>query len=231
MSHPVYIVTGAFGALGQVVVRTLASQGARIAALDAAPSVPEALQREFAGHLLLPGCDLARADATEAAVASVLAHHGRIDGLVNVAGGFRWETIAEGDPATWDLMFTMNVKTALHACRAALPALKASGAGRIVNIGAGAAARAGLGMGAYAASKAGVMRLTEALAEETKDQGVRVNAVLPSIIDTPVNRKDMPDADFSRWVAPEALADAVAFLLSDASRAITGAGLVVNGRV
>lgn len=231
MSHPVYIVTGAFGALGQVVVRTLASQGARIAALDAASSVPDVLQREFADHLLLPGCDLARADATEAAVARVLAHHGRIDGLVNVAGGFRWETIADGDPATWDLMFTMNVKTALHACRAALPALKASGAGRIVNVGAGAAARAGLGMGAYAASKAGVMRLTEALAEETKDQGVRVNAVLPSIIDTPVNRKDMPDADFSRWVAPEALADAVAFLLSDAARAITGAGLVVNGRV
>lgn len=231
MSHPVYIVTGAFGALGQVVVRTLASQGARIAALDAAPSVPDALQREFAAHLLLPGCDLARADATEAAVARVLAHLGRIDGLVNVAGGFRWETIAEGDPATWDLMFTMNVKTALHACRAALPALKASGAGRIVNVGAGAAARAGLGMGAYAASKAGVMRLTEALAEETKDHGVRVNAVLPSIIDTPVNRRDMPDADFSRWVAPEALADAVAFLLSDAARAVTGAGLAVNGRV
>lgn len=231
MSQPVYIVTGAFGALGQVVLRTLAGQGARVAGLDAAPSAPGALAADLAAHLLRPGCDLGRADATQAAVDEVARHFGRIDGLVNVAGGFRWETVADGDPATWDLLFTMNVKTALHACRAVLPALKAAGGGRIVNIGAGAATRAGLGMGAYAASKAGVMRLTEALAEETKDHGITVNAILPSIIDTPTNRHDMPDADFSRWVAPQALADVVAFLLSDAARAITGAGIAVNGRV
>ena len=108
--------------------------------------------------------------------------------------------------------------------------LRASG-GAIVNIGAAASIKAAMGMGAYAASKAGVARLTEALAEELKDAGVRVNAVLPSIIDTPANRKDMPDADFTRWVTPEALANVIAFLLSPEASAVTGALLPVTGRV
>jgi NAD(P)-dependent dehydrogenase (short-subunit alcohol dehydrogenase family) len=104
-------------------------------------------------------------------------------------------------------------------------------AGRIVNIGAAGAAKAGKGTGAYAASKAGVAKLTEALAEELKDQGINVNAVLPSILDTAPNRADMPDADFTRWVAPAALADVVVFLASNGARAITGASIPVSGRV
>jgi len=124
----------------------------------------------------------------------------------------------------------MNVRTALIATRSVLPLLKAS-KGAVVNVGANAAAKAGAGMGAYAASKAGVARLTEALAEELKDEGVRVNAVLPSIIDTPANRADMPDADFSRWVSPENLAQVIAFLLSPDATAVTGALLPVIGRV
>jgi NAD(P)-dependent dehydrogenase (short-subunit alcohol dehydrogenase family) len=116
------------------------------------------------------------------------------------------------------------------ASRAALPLFRASG-GAIVNVGAAAAQKAGLGMGAYAASKAGVARLTESLAEELKDKSVRVNAVLPSIIDTPVNRKEMPDAAFDRWVTPASLAEVIRFLLSAASRDITGALIPVTGRV
>jgi NAD(P)-dependent dehydrogenase (short-subunit alcohol dehydrogenase family) len=231
MNKTVYIVTGAFGALGRSVAATLARQGASLALLDAAPTVPDAIAGAYAQHLLLPGVDLANAAATEAAAQRVQARFGGLDGVVNVAGGFRWETIADGSPETWDLMYTLNVKTALHTCRAALPLLKTRGAGRIVNIGAGAAARAGMGMGAYAASKAGVLRLTEALAEECKELGINVNCILPSIIDTPANRRDMPEADFSRWVAPEAIADVVAFLLGDGARAITGAGIAVSGRV
>ena len=229
------IVTGAFGALGQVVARTLAAQGARVALLDAAAGVPESLAREFQAHLLLAGTDLSRFDATQAAIAQVAQRFEAIDALVNIAGGFRWETIEDGDPATWDRMHTLNLMTAMHACKATLPALlkRASerGAARIVNIGAGAAAKAAKGMGAYAASKAGVLRLTEALSEETKDRGLTVNAILPGIIDTPANRKDMPDADTSQWVTPEAIADVLAFLLSDAARAITGAGIPVMGRL
>jgi NAD(P)-dependent dehydrogenase (short-subunit alcohol dehydrogenase family) len=192
--------------------------------------VPDGFAREFAAHLVLPGVDLSKADATQAMVAQVVARCGGLDAVVNIAGGFRWETVADGDPATWDALFTMNLKTALHVCKASLPHLLGRDGARIVNVGAGAAAKATAGMGAYAASKAGVLRLTEALADETKDRGLTVNAVLPGIIDTPANRKDMPQADFSRWVAPQALADVVAFLLSDAARAITGVGIPVTGR-
>lgn len=231
MQDKTVIVTGAFGALGRVVARTLAAKGAKLALVDAAPAVPEALAGEFAGHLLLPGVDLTHQAATEAMVAKVVSTHRTLDAVVNIAGGFRWETIVDGDPATWDAMFTLNVKTTLHVCRASLPHMLDRPGSRIVNIGAGAAGKAAAGMGAYAASKSGVLRLTEALSEETKDRGLTVNAILPSIIDTPANRKDMPDADVSRWVAPEAVADVVAFLLSDAARAITGAGIPVAGRV
>ena len=228
---PVYLVTGAFGALGTAVVDRLAALPARVALVDAAPVPPAGRELADAALLLLPGVDLSDAAATAAAVQRAAGHWGRLDGVVNVAGAFRWETVADGSPATWDLMFTLNVKTALHTCRAALPLLKARGAGRIVNIGAGAAARAGAGMGAYAASKSGVLRLTEALAEECKDAGINVNAILPSTLDTPANRRDMPDADFTRWVAPAALADVVVFLLGDGARAVTGAAIAVNGRV
>ncbi|HET6545127.1 MAG TPA: SDR family oxidoreductase, partial [Rhodanobacteraceae bacterium] len=136
-----------------------------------------------------------------------------------------------GNLDTWDLLYRVNLRTAAAASKAALTHLRAGGGGRIVNIGAGAADKAGAGMGAYAASKAGVARLTEALAEELKDDHVTVNAVLPSIIDTPPNRADMPNADFARWVKPEQLADLILFLLSDRAQAITGALIPVRGRV
>ena len=128
-------------------------------------------------------------------------------------------------------MFAVNVKTALFTSRAAIPFLKQSGQGRIINIGANAALKAGAGMGAYAASKSGVHRLTESLAEELKADGITVNAVLPSIIDTPANRADMPKADFATWVSPRALAEVILFLASDAGAPVTGALLTVTGRV
>jgi NAD(P)-dependent dehydrogenase (short-subunit alcohol dehydrogenase family) len=227
----IVIVTGAFGALGRVTARTLAAHGAKVALVDAAPAVPAEIVEEFTGQLVLPAVDLANAQATQAMVAKVVARYGALNGVVNVAGAFRWETIAEGEVGTWDLLYTVNLKTALNVCRASLPHLAGRPHARIVNIGAGAAGKAAAGMGAYAASKSAVLRLTEALAEEMKDQGVNVNAILPSIIDTPANRKDMPQADFTRWVAPEAVADVIAFLLSDGARAITGAGIAVAGRV
>jgi NAD(P)-dependent dehydrogenase (short-subunit alcohol dehydrogenase family) len=125
----------------------------------------------------------------------------------------------------------MNVETAANATRAAIPALRASGSGRIVNVGANGAVKAGAGMGAYAASKAGVHKLTEALAEELKADGVTVNAVLPSILDTPANRADMPGADVETWVKPDDLAAVILFLASERARAVTGALLPVTGRV
>jgi len=224
------VVTGAFGALGGAVARRFASRGVRLGLLGREP-VPAALRQEFgAAHVLLGGVDLTVQEAASAAMQSVAAATGGFQVLVSVAGAFRWETLAEGDVSTWELMFAMNLKTAVVASKAALPHLIAAGGGRIVNIGAGAAGRAAAGMGAYAASKAGVERLTEALAAELRDRNVTVNAILPGTIDTAANRAAMPDADVARWVEPEAVADVVVFLASDAARAVTGAALRVFGR-
>ena len=221
-------ITGAFGALGSAIVQTALARGMKVAAVDrsAQPHVPEAL----AGAHLFGGVDLGHAEAAAEAFARVAAELGGLDALVNVAGGFHWETLDGGKLETWDQMFAMNLRTAVASSQAALPHLLAHG-GSIVNVGANGASKAGAGMGAYAASKAGVARFTEALAEELKDRGITVNAVLPSTIDTAANRADMPKADFSRWVQPSQLADVILFLVSDQARAITGALLPVIGRV
>jgi NAD(P)-dependent dehydrogenase (short-subunit alcohol dehydrogenase family) len=216
-------VTGAAGVLGRETVALLARGGWQVVGIDLAPMPPDGLM------LALGEIDLAN-EAAMAAAAVRIAGLGRLDGLVNIAGGFRWETVADGSAETWDRLYAINVRTALVTSRALLPLLAAS-RGAIVNVGAAASARAGVGMGAYAASKAGVARLTEALAEEQKQAGVRVNAVLPSIIDTPANRADMPGAAFDTWVAPGELAQVIAFLLSPAASAVTGALIPVTGRV
>ena len=228
MQKHVIAITGAFGVLGSAVTKAFAARGAQVALIDHAPTPAGAPGTVDALHV--GGVDLADPAAAERAVTAVLDHFGRLDVLVNIAGGFRWETLSGGRADTWDAMYAMNLKSAVNACRAALDALVASGRGRIVNVGAAAALKAGAGMGAYAASKAGVAKLTEALAEELKDRGVTVNAVLPSILDTPGNRRDMPDADFSRWVSPDALASVIAFLASEDAAAITGACIPVTHR-
>jgi NAD(P)-dependent dehydrogenase (short-subunit alcohol dehydrogenase family) len=226
MDGKVIVVTGASGALGKVVAETAQARGARVAGIDhAASSIPAT-----AGRLELGGVDLTDAAAAKKAVDAVVAHFGRCDALINIAGGFAFETVADGNPKTWQRMYALNVLTALNASQSAIPHLVASRAGRIVNVGAMGALQAGAGMGAYAASKAGVHRLTEALAAEWKGK-ITVNAVLPSTIDTTANRASMPTADFGKWVRPEELADVILFLVSDAASAVTGALLPVSGRV
>jgi len=225
------VVTGAFGNLGLAVARAFREQGERLALLDHAQPAA-GLGADFgAPHCVLAGVDLTSVASAGAAMASVRETLGSIDVLVNIAGGFRWQTLEQGDIDGWDRMFAMNLKTAVVATKAALPQLLQSPAGRIINVGAGAAARpAGAGMGAYTASKAGVHKLTESLAEELKDRGITVNAVLPGIIDTPQNRADMPNADYSRWVAPAAIAAVIAFLASRQAAAVTGALIPVYGK-
>ena len=226
MNGKVVVVTGASGALGKVVAEMALARGARVAGVDHAPSrISDTAQR-----IELGGVDLTDPAQAKKAIDAVVAHFGRLDVLANIAGGFAFEAVAEGDPKTWQRMYMLNVLTALNASQAALPHLVKSGAGRIVNVGALGALQAGAGMGAYAASKAGVHRLTEALSAEWKGK-ITVNAVLPSIIDTAANRTDMPKADFGKWVTPEELAEVILFLASDAASAITGALLPVSGRV
>jgi NAD(P)-dependent dehydrogenase (short-subunit alcohol dehydrogenase family) len=226
MQGKVVVVTGASGALGRVVVASALAKGAKVAGIDHAASAIEATSQ----RIELGGIDLTDAVEARNTIDAAVSHFGKLDALINTAGGFAFETILDGDPKTWQRMYSLNVLTALNTCRSAIPHLVRSKAGRIINVGAMGALQAGVGMGPYAASKAGVHRLTEALAAEWKGK-ITVNAVLPSIIDTAANRASMPDADFEKWVRPEELAEVILFLASDAASAVTGALLPVNGRV
>lgn len=222
-------VTGGLGRLGQQLGELLAARGAQVALIDRHTASAE--HPAPAGTVVVGGVDLADEASAGAGLQQAAALLGGLDGLVNVAGGFAWEKIEGGHAATWDQQYTMNLKSAVLASQAALPLLLPQPGASIVNVGAAAAQKAGLGMGAYAAAKAGVARFTEALAEEFKARGLRVNAVLPSVLDTPANRADMPDADPTLWVSTDELARVIAFLLSDEASAVTGASVPVMGRV
>jgi NAD(P)-dependent dehydrogenase (short-subunit alcohol dehydrogenase family) len=228
LSGKVLVVTGSGGALGQAVASTLSGYGATLALIDHAPAPSSAPAR---GVTHYGGVDLTDGAAARAVMERAVNDAGGLHGLINVAGGFHWEELAGGTLDSWDSMYRINLRTAVASCQAALPFLLQAGGGRIVNVGAMGANKAGRGMGAYAASKAGVAKLTEALAEELKDRGITVNAILPSTLDTPKNRLDLPKADFTRWVTPVEAAEVIAFLVSDAARAVTGALIPVVGRV
>ena len=232
LSGKVLVVTGSGGVLGQAVAAALRGRGATLALIDHAPAQPaqpaQAAQAPATFHY--GGIDLAQEDAARSVMERIARDAGRLDGLINVAGAFRWEKLAGGTLESWDSMYRINLRTAVAACQAAVPFMLQAGGGRIVNVGAMAAAKAAGGMGAYAASKAGVAKLTETLADELKDRGITVNAILPSTLDTPKNRLDMPGADFTRWVTPADAAEVIAFLVSDAARAVTGALIPVVGR-
>ncbi|WP_421849285.1 SDR family NAD(P)-dependent oxidoreductase [Novosphingobium sp.] len=218
------VITGGFGALGTHVSRAFLALGDYVSRVDVAPSsaIPLVGGRDF------PGVDLTDDEACARTVAAIVSAFGGIDVLINVAGGFVWETLDGGSSASWQRMFAMNVLTTGMMTKAALPALLESPAGRVINVGANAAVHSEAGMGAYAAAKAGVHRQTESLAAELVATRVTVNAVLPSIIDTPGIRAAMPAADTSQWVEPEAIADVMVFLASPAGRSISGALIPVT---
>jgi NAD(P)-dependent dehydrogenase (short-subunit alcohol dehydrogenase family) len=221
------LVTGASGNLGRAVAHAFAQAGARVVLLDrhAAP-LPEA----GSGHLALRA-DLLDADSLSKAIGEAVQACGRIDVVCNLAGGFAMGTgIHETSAADWNRLFDMNVGTVLNMARAVVPHMLAAGGGAMVNVGANSAARGLAQMGAYCASKDALARVTESMSAELRDQGIRVNAVLPSILDTPENRQAMPDADSSRWVSLDALADVILFLASDAARAVQGALMPVVNR-
>lgn len=218
------IVTGGFGVLGRAVAQAFRDNGDTVARIDFAQSAPD----PNPGGLDIGGVDLTDAAQAAAAAEQVRSALGGIDVLVNVAGGFVWETLADGGPETWARMYAMNATTCVTMTKAALPTLSTTPGAAIVNIGAGSALLAGAGMGAYAASKQAVHKLTESLAAELSGTDCTVNAVLPSIIDTPTNRADMPDADFSQWVQPVSLAKVIVFLASPAARNLNGALIPVS---
>ena len=224
------VITGAAGSLGRVVATVFAERGANLVLVDLDQ---KALEKVFESpqqrHLLAPTnlLDQAQVDAT---VKSAIARFRRIDGLVNLAGGFRMgEPVHATSDANWNFLLDINVRTLMRAAHAVVPRMLVQGGGKIVNVGAHSAQRGVAQMGAYIAAKSAVIRLTETMAAELRDKNINVNCVLPTIIDTPENRSSMPNADPTRWVAPQDLANVIAFLASDAARAVHGAAVPVTG--
>ena len=210
------VVTGAGGVVGRVVAQAFHDAGADVTGVDIVEY--EAPYRTLVADLIDP-------EGARGAVAEI----GEIDILANIAGGFTMgDTIAETSDDTWDFMMNLNARTVLNMTRAVVPGMVARGSGKIVNIGARGALRGAAAMGAYVASKSVVIRLTETLADELKTKGINVNCILPSIIDTPTNRADMPKAKFERWVPPEHIANVLLFLASSAADSVHGASIPVE---
>ena len=233
-SDRVVIVTGAAGNLGSAVAQAFQAAGAKLVLVDRAA---DRLQRLFPdlvdspNYFLATSVDMTDADAVEAMVDEAVKRFGRVDVLVNTVGGFRAGTpVHETSFETWDFLLNLNARTVFTASRAIIPHMLRQGSGRIVNVAARAALKGGARMAAYSVSKSGVVRLTESMAAELKKDGINVNCVLPGTIDTPQNRKAMPNANHSRWVKPEAIADVILFLASDAARAVQGAAIPVYGK-
>jgi len=169
--------------------------------------------------------------AVQGMVAEALERFGHIDVLVNAVGGWRGgKPVHETSLETLDFLFSLNARTMFIASRAVVPSMLDRGSGKIVSVSARAALGAAKRSGAYSASKSAVVRLTETMAAELKNEGINVNCVLPGTIDTPENRQSMPKADHSRWVPPEAIADVILFLASDAAWPVNGAAVPVYGK-
>lgn len=214
------VITGAAGSLGQATAEKARASGAYVIGLDIVDGDSLANTDEY--HKV----NLLDRDQTRTCFEAL----GEIDVLCNIAGGFAMGDEAS-DPASeqWDKMFAINVTTMRNATMAAVPSLRKKDRSAIVSIGA-IGALSGIGsLSAYCCSKGSVMKLTESLSDELRESGVNVNAVLPSVIDTPPNREGMPDADFSKWVSPQQLAEVICFLASPAASAVHGALVPVRG--
>jgi NAD(P)-dependent dehydrogenase (short-subunit alcohol dehydrogenase family) len=224
------MITGAAGNLGRAVAQAFAERGARLVLVDLKR---ELLQKSFGDEgpdRMFAAADLLEADQVASTVNVALQRFGRIDVLCNLAGGFRMgEAVHETSAKTWNFLFDLNARSLLHVVQTVVPQMLSQGGGKIVNVGAYSAQKGAAQMGAYIAAKSSVIRLTESMAAELREQRINVNCVLPTIIDTPENRAAMPDADPARWVAPQDLAQVIVFLASDAARAMHGAAVPVTG--
>jgi NAD(P)-dependent dehydrogenase (short-subunit alcohol dehydrogenase family) len=233
-SQRVVMITGAAGNLGVAVTHAFWQAGAQLVLVDRTPARLPKLYPELAAsttHLFAPPTDVTDASSVAAMMTEIEQRHGRIDVLVNTAGGYRAGTPLHATPlAEADFMFGLNARSVFVMCQAVIPLMLRQGYGKIINTASRAALSGAANQAAYSASKSAIVRLTESMAEELKDIGINVNCVLPGLIDTPPNRAAMPNADFSRWVAPAAIADVILFLASEQARAINGAAIPVYGR-
>ena len=231
-SDTVAVITGASGALGSAAVDRFLEAGATVCAVDViAPDDEESLlEHEPADEAALEfyEADLTDEDDVAGLVDSIIDDHGRIDHLLNIAGTWRGgDHVEDTDLAEFDLLMNINLKTAFLASKHALPHLQET-EGAIVSISARSSLEGGAGDGPYRITKAGIRLLTETIAEENRGT-VRANCVMPSVIDTPMNREMMPDADHDAWVDPLEIADVLAFLCSDGAAVTSGAAVPVYG--
>ncbi len=232
-TNQVVLITGAAGNLGEAAVRAFYDAGASLALVD---NRPDRLPQLFgsldpARVLLVGGVDVTEETAVTHMTTAILNRYGRVDILCNIAGGFKMGTAVHETPlADWEFMLNLNARSIFLVSRAIIPHMLSQGSGKIISVAARAALEGKANMAAYTVSKSAVIRLTESMAAELKDKGITVNCILPGTIDTPQNRTAMPKASFDKWVAPEALADVILFLASDAARAVTGAAVPVYGR-
>lgn len=226
MQGKTVVLTGAAGNLGRAVIARLLTSGANVVALDRPGPALAAIK----DVQTIAVTDLADEAECASTFSSIAAAYARIDGVIHTVGGFAWAGLADSGPALFEQQFRMNVLTTLNVLRASIAHMRIANHGSIVAVGAGAALRAPSGMAAYAAAKSAVHRMVESFADELRDQHIRVNAVLPSTMDTPQNRADMPDADPAKWTKTSEVAETIAFLLSDAASGITGALIPVPGR-
>ena len=226
------VVTGAAGALGQAVVDYFLRQGANVALIDISQAAFDASYANTAetDQQIFLSADLTSRSSVAEAFSAVINKWQQIDILANIAGGFTMgEAVHQTSDQTWDFLFQLNSKSIVHTAAVVVPHMQQLGGGKIINISAGAAHQGIANMGAYVASKSTVLRLTESMAQELRQDAINVNAILPGMIDTPRNRSDMPDADFSSWVPTQKIAEVIGFLASDAASEIHGAGLPVVG--
>jgi NAD(P)-dependent dehydrogenase (short-subunit alcohol dehydrogenase family) len=229
----VALITGGTGGLGRAVTLSFLHEGASVIATYIKKDEADALKDAVGPNALLELLPLDATDesACRALVDGITARHGKLDILVNTIGGFAggkalWET----DPKTYQLMMTLNVHAGYNMARTVAPIMLRQKSGSIVNIASKAAFDHAAGASAYAASKAAALALFDSLAQDLKDSGVRVNSILPSIIDTEPNRKAMPNADFSKWPKPEEIAQVILFLCSDEAKVVHGAAIPVYGQ-
>jgi len=224
------MITGAAGNLGRAVAEAFGSRGANLVLVDLNGDALESAYPGNDAHSLKCPADLMNPDDIAGAVAAAKAKFGGLDALAAIAGGFHMgEAVHELPKDKWDLMMDLNARTLLNTAEAVVPGMIDAGAGKIVTIGANAARQGMAAMSAYIVAKSAVIRLTESMSAELRGQGINVNCVMPSIIDTPENRAAMPDADPGDWVSPEKLANVILFLCSEEASAVHGASVPVVG--
>lgn len=225
MSTNVAVVTGGTGGLGGAVVEALLGDGWRVWVPWHTEAACARLKERTGGApgIRLRQVDLVDAEAVEALFERVREEEGRLDLLCNLVGGFAMAPVDATDPETWRHMWETNATAPYLAARAAVPLFRASGGGRIVNVAAAAALGGPVaGMSAYLAAKSAVVSMTRNLAKELGSAGIAVNAVAPTTIDTPENRRAMPDADRESWLRPEEIAEVIRFLAGPGAAVVSG---------